>query len=717
MSQLKFLLLEDSLLDAELIRATLSERGIDCELIQVKTRLEFVSAVEQGGFDLILADYALPGFDGITALGIAQNICPDIPFIFVTATLGEEVAIETLKQGATDYVLKQRLARLVPSVWRALREAEERRARKRAEVELHRREQEFRALAENSPDLIARFDTDLRHLYVNPAIERAIKLSGEAIAGKTPAELGFPEEIYVPLLARLRDAIATTEESCFEFEYTSPDGIRYFDVRIVPEFATDGSVQSLLRISRDITQHKLSQQALEASEAQLRKQTEKLEQANRIKDDFLAVLSHELRSPLNAILGWAKLLQTRQFDQATVTKAIETIERNAKLQTQLIEDLLDISRIIRGKLTLQPQPTSLVTAIAASIDTLRLAAEAKSIDLQLLINGEKKLGTGDWGLSKLPNTKFIVNGDASRLQQIIWNILSNALKFTPAGGRIEIELKKLQIEDCRLQIERELQIEDENKTSNLRSDISNLKSNKSDISNLKLNYAQITIKDTGKGISSDFLPYVFETFRQADASITRQYGGLGLGLAIVRHLVELHGGTVSVESPGEGQGTTFTVQIPLLASKEDKVEKGDKEDKQNKGEFPLAGKRVLVVDDEPDTQEFLVFTLEQYGATTCAVASVASALEVLESFQPDLLLSDIGMPNEDGYNLIRKVRNLADKSATLPAIALTAYARSEDRLRALEAGFQTHVSKPIEPEELVTVVANLLGSNVSKANC
>lgn len=717
MSQLKFLLLEDSLLDAELIRATLSERGIDCELIQVKTRLEFVSAVEQGGFDLILADYALPGFDGITALGIAQNICPDIPFIFVTATLGEEVAIETLKQGATDYVLKQRLARLVPSVWRALREAEERRARKRAEVELHRREQEFRALAENSPDLIARFDTDLRHLYVNPAIERAIKLSGEAIAGKTPAELGFPEEIYVPLLARLGDAIATTEESCFEFEYTSPDGIRYFDVRIVPEFATDGSVQSLLSISRDITQHKLSQQALEASEAQLRKQTEKLEQANRIKDDFLAVLSHELRSPLNAILGWAKLLQTRQFDQATVTKAIETIERNAKLQTQLIEDLLDISRIIRGKLTLQPQPTSLVTAIAASIDTLRLAAEAKSIDLQLLINGEKKLGTGDWGLSKLPNTKFIVNGDASRLQQIIWNILSNALKFTPAGGRIEIELKKLQIEDCRLQIERELQIEDENKTSNLRSDISNLKSNKSEISNLKLNYAQITIKDTGKGISSDFLPYVFETFRQADASITRQYGGLGLGLAIVRHLVELHGGTVSVESPGEGQGTTFTVQIPLLASKEDKVEKGDKEDKQNKGEFPLAGKRVLVVDDEPDTQEFLVFTLEQYGATTCAVASVASALEVLESFQPDLLLSDIGMPNEDGYNLIRKVRNLADKIATLPAIALTAYARSEDRLRALEAGFQTHVSKPIEPEELVTVVANLLGSNVSKANC
>lgn len=685
MSQLRFLLLEDSPLDAELIRATLTERGISCQLIQLKTRLEFKTAIEQGGFDLILADYALPGFDGITALEIAQNICPDIPFIFVTATLGEEVAIETLKKGATDYVLKQRLARLVPSVLRALREAEERRARKQAEQQLHRREQEFRALAENSPDLIVRFDTGLRHLYVNPAVERATKLPSGSMIGKTSAQLGFPDEIYVPLLERLKDAIATKEECLFEFKFPTRNGIRYFDVRIVPEFATDGSVQSLLSISRDITQYKLSQQALEASEAQLRKQTEKLQQANRIKDDFLAVLSHELRSPLNAILGWAKLLRTRKIDQNTVNKAIETIERNAKLQTQLIEDLLDISRIIRGKLTLQPQPTSLVIAIAASIDTLRLAAEAKSIDLQFLINGEKQLGTGNWGMSKLPTSQYIVNGDSSRLQQIIWNLLSNAIKFTPAGGKVEIELSKVSA--------------NQNQQSTI------------------TNYAQITVKDTGKGIYGDFLPYVFETFRQADASITRQYGGLGLGLAIVRHLVELHGGIISVESPGEGQGTTFTVQLPLLLRKEDKLEKEDKEDKENKSEFPLAGKRVLVVDDEPDTQEFLVFTLEQYGAKTCAVASVASALEVLESFQPDLLLSDIGMPNEDGYNLIRKVRNLADKSATLPAIALTAYARTEDRIRALEAGFQTHVAKPIEPEELVTVVANLLGSYISNVNC
>ena len=692
MMSLQFLLLEDSPLDAELVCATLTESGIDCQLVQVKTRVEFETALERGGFDLILADYALPSFDGISALGIAQNICPDIPFIFVTATMGEEVAIETLKNGATDYVLKQRLGRLVPSVLRALRESQERLARKQAEAELYRREQEFRALAENSPDIIARFDPNLRHIYVNPVIKLSTGLEAESFIGKDHIEMGFPEKIYLPWRTMLRQVIETAEECCFEFEFNATNGILYYQSRLVPEFALDGSVQSVLGITRDITEYKKTQITLQASEAQLREQAEKLEQANRIKDEFLAVLFHELRSPLNAILGWAKLLRTRKFDQATVNRAMETIERNAKLQTQLIEDLLDISRIIRGKLSLKPQPTSLVTAIAGAIDTLRLAAEAKSIDLQFLINGDKKLGTGDWGMSKLSTSEYIVNGDSSRLQQIIWNLLSNAIKFTPAGGQVEIELSTV--------------------NGNGMGVMGN--GNKQPITNYQLpitHYAQITVKDTGKGIQADFLPYVFESFRQADASITRQYGGLGLGLAIVRHLVELHGGTVSVESPGEEQGATFAVRLPLLERKDDKKDQEDKEDKEDKGEFPLAGKKVLVVDDEPDTQEFLVFTLEQYGATTRAVASVASALEVLESFKPDLLLSDIGMPNEDGYNLIRKVRNLS-ASATLPAVALTAYARSEDRIRAIEAGFQTHVAKPVEPEELVAVVANLLEANV-----
>ena len=303
MSKLRLVLLEDSLLDAELSHALLMESGIEYELVHVKTRAEFQTALEQDRFDLILSDYSLPSFDGISALEMAHRLCPNVPFIFVTATMGEEVAIETLKRGATDYVLKQRLERLVPSVQRALREAEERRARQQAE------------------------------------------------------------------------------------------------------------------------------QALRASEAQLRQQAEELQQANRVKDEFLAVLSHELRSPLNAILGWSQLLRSRKFDAATLNRALETIERNAKLQTQLIEDLLDVSRILQGKLTLHPQPTSLVTVIEAAIDTMRLAAEAKKIQLLSLLNP----GVG------------LVSGDHNRLQQVVWNLLSNAIKFTPTNGRVEIRLERVEI--------------------------------------------------------------------------------------------------------------------------------------------------------------------------------------------------------------------------------------------------------------------------------
>jgi PAS domain S-box-containing protein len=714
MAELRFLLLEDSPLDAELIEATLIDGNIICELVQVKTRVEFETAIAQNGFDLILADYALPGFDGISALEIAQNVCPDLPFIFVTATMGEEVAIETLKSGATDYVLKQRLGRLSYSVRRALREAETRRARQQAESELNCREQEFRALVENSPDIIARIDLNLRHLYVNPAIESATGIPAENFMGKTNREMGFPEEICVEWAAAAAQVFETGEGCFYEFNFPAPDGIRYYQSRLVPEFALDGSIQSLLGMTRDVTEYKKTQEALQLRESQLQEQAEKLEQANRIKDEFLAILSHELRSPLNAMLGWAKLLRTRQFNEATLTRALEIIERNALLQTKLIEDLLDISRIIRGKLSLQAQPTSLVRAIAAAMDTTRLAAQAKGIDFRFSLVPTLLPGNADFGLrnmgetpgvyldkeqlfnpkSKIQNQKFLVYGDSSRLQQIVWNLLSNAIKFTPSGGRVEIQLQRI-----------------EQETDNDRKVINNAKNpNQSPIfhSQFPLPYAEITVTDTGKGISSDFLPYVFDSFRQADGSITRNHGGLGLGLAIVRHLVELHGGTITAESPGEGEGAKFVVRLPLLKVTPAEEGEGESGDEGEKEESPLRGIRVLVVDDEPDTREFLLFTLEQYGAIATGVASASSALEILETFQPDLLLSDIGMPGEDGYSLIRKVRDRIGKCSQLPAVALTAYARSEDRIRALEAGFQTHVAKPIEPVELIAVVTNLV---------
>lgn len=758
MSDLRFLLLEDSLLDAELIRITLSEGGIDCELVHTKTGTEFQREIEQGNFDLILSDYSLPSFDGFAALEMAQHTCPDIPFIFVTATLGEEVAIETLKSGATDYVLKQRLQRLPPSVRRALREAEERRARQHAEAELHRHEQQFRALVENSPDIIARVDRDFRYLYVNPAIEQVISVPAEKIIGKTHTELKCLEELYTSWNECMYQVLKTGEGCCFEFSFSVPSGIRYYQTRIVPEFARDGSIESLLSISRDLTENKHAEQSIKASEAELRRQKEELEQANRVKDEFLAVLSHELRSPLNAILGWSKILRTRKLDVTTFTRALEIIERNANLQTQLIEDLLDVSRIIRGKLILHPQPTSLVSAIEAAIDTMRLAAQAKSIDLTFTLGKDvEKLdhtpespnGRGgeelpdnilqqfgsqllsfqnseemksslclpvsnesdsesprkqealsrrengetiSLGKVPIPHPKFIVLGDPNRLQQIIWNLLSNAIKFTLPKGQVKVHLDLVK-EDAKTREHGEAGNEESLSVSH---------------------YARITVQDSGIGISGDFLPYVFDSFRQGDASMTRKHAGLGLGLAIVRHLVELHGGTVTASSSGEGKGAIFMVQLPLLeeSSKWSRAsQKKSLESPLSTRNSRLAGVRVLVVDDDADSRDFLVFALQDNGAIATAVNSSSSALNVLVSFKPDLLISDIGMPEEDGYNLIRQVRTLpAAQGGQIPAIAVTAYAGDKDRHEAISAGFQRHLSKPVIPDALVNAIVELVVS-------
>ncbi|MBD2063470.1 ATP-binding protein [Funiculus sociatus GB2-A5] len=389
------------------------------------------------------------------------------------------------------------------------------------------------------------------------------------------------------------------------------------------------------------------------------------EAANRIKDEFLAVLSHELRSPLNAILGWAQMLRSRSFDQKTRFRALDTIERNAKLQTQLIDDLLDISRIIQGKLSLNVSQVDLVSPIEAAIETMRLAAEAKSINVKFLIL-DSELQVNKNPKSKIQNPKFLVAGEQNRLQQVIWNLLSNAIKFTSSGGIVEIKLEAI--------------------GSN----------------------AQIQVKDTGIGIDADFLPHVFDYFRQADSKITRSFGGLGLGLAIVRQLIELHGGTVSAESLGVGLGATFIVQLPFI--KDESISKDELNSSliPDFSSLPLQGVRILVVDDEADTREFLTFALEEYGAETIVAASAAEALKALELYNPDVLLSDIGMPEEDGYSLIRKVRSLSlERGGSIKAVALTAYAREEDQQRAISAGFQMHVAKPVEPAELVAAVSSL----------
>ncbi|WP_316436175.1 PAS domain S-box protein [Leptolyngbya sp. NK1-12] len=374
---------------------------------------------------------------------------------------------------------------------------------------------------------------------------------------------------------------------------------------------------------------------------------EAAEAASRIKDEFLAVVSHELRTPLNPILGWSKLLRSRQLDAEKTDRALEVIERNAQMQAQLINDLLDVSRILRGKLSLDTQPVDLVVTIQAAMETVRLAADAKSIQI---------------------HTQFApdvgpVSGDAGRLQQVVWNLLSNAVKFTPEGGRVDIRLE--------------------------RSD----------------SQAQITVTDTGKGIPADFLPYVFDQFRQESSATTRHFGGLGLGLAIVRYLVELHGGAVQADSPGEGQGATFTVTLPLMphqpATKPDP--------KPSASSLNLQGTRILVVDDDDNTREFLAFLLELHGARVIATATASEALTTLTQFKPEVLLSDIGMPYVDGYMLMRQIRALPpEQGGTIPAIALTAYAGEIDYQQAMAAGFQRHIAKPIEPQVLIGAIANLL---------
>ncbi|EGK83486.1 hybrid sensor histidine kinase/response regulator [Microcoleus vaginatus PCC 9802] len=384
------------------------------------------------------------------------------------------------------------------------------------------------------------------------------------------------------------------------------------------------------------------------------------EAANRAKDEFLSILSHELRTPLNAILGWSTMLRQKHLSEDKVARALETIERNAKSQAQLIEDILDISRIITGKLRLRVRPVNLVSVIESAIESVHLAAEAKSIRLQSVLDSE----AGP------------LLGDADRLQQVVWNLLSNALKFTPKDGRVQILLQRVN------------------------------------------SHVEITVSDTGAGISSDFLPFVFDRFSQHDSTTTRSYGGLGLGLAIVRQLVELHGGTVTVVSPGIGQGTTFTVKLPvMIIHLPPSAPEPLNSLVEAKGRFQasptLEGLQILVVEDEADALELLSTILEKYGAEVMAVASVKEALTIIETATDrriDVLVSDIGMPDEDGYSLIHQLRQLeAQRGGRLPAIALTAYARNDDRQQALLAGFQMHLTKPVDAAELVAVVASLTG--------
>ncbi len=529
-------LLEDDDLDAELIVEQLRAGGLAVAVRRSASEAEFITELSRPGVDVVLSDFALPGYGGLAALDATNELLPDVPFIFVSGAIGEERAIETLQRGATDYVLKSRLERLPVAVLRALALATERKRRREAEAE--------------------------------------------------------------------RDRLFESER--------------------------------LARASA--------------------------ESANRMKDEFLAVASHELRTPLNAILGWTTLLSNAGPNPELFTKGITVIKRNALAQSRLIEDILDISRIVTGKLQLSVSRASISSFVQPALEAIRPAAKAKGITLEV-------------DLDEVDD----IEADAERLQQVIWNLLSNAVKFTPSNGRVHVSAEQ----------------HDTTVT--------------------------IAVQDSGIGIAPEFLPYVFERFRQADPTATRRAGGLGLGLAIVLSLIEAHGGNVAAESPGSGSGARFVIRLPRRADAtgalgvaprrevlgEDAVESA----RPN----ALRGVHVLVVEDDADSRDLIALILRASGAEVSVAASALEGLTTFEARPADIIVSDIGMPKMDGYTFIRRVRELESRAGgQTPAVALTAYTRELDQTAAVAAGFQWHLAKPVSAGALVRTLREVVATSRSR---
>lgn len=512
--------------------------------------------------------------------------------------------------------------------------------RKRIEAALRDSEAQIRNILDSISDGFFALDDQWRFTYINQAAEQMLGWLADAVLGRNfwdefPTLIGTEfETLY---LRSMHDRVSGSVTAF----YANHD--RWYEVSSYP--AANGITIYFRNVSE------LKRAAVERERLLQREQAarQEAERANRIKDEFLAVLSHELRTPLNPILGWTRMLQSGRLDAVRSQEALNTIERNAKLQAQLVEDLLDLSRILRGKLALNISHLNLALPIRSAIETVRFAAEAKQLQIHAILD---------------PNVPSI-SGDASRLQQVVWNLLSNSVKFTEAGGQIEVRLMQVG------------------------------------------SMAQIAVSDTGRGISPEFLPHVFEHFRQEDGSTTRQFGGLGLGLAIVRQITELHGGTVRAESLGENQGATFTVELPIVEQRSEPI----KLNPSPAADIHLDNIHILLVDDDSDTRHLQAFVLEQSGAKVTAVASGIEVLQALDQFVPHLLVSDIGMPEMDGYQLIEQIRSRsAEQGGTIRAIALTAYAGELDQQRAQQAGFQAYLTKPVEPETLVNAIVHLLES-------
>ncbi len=659
------LLVDDRPANLVALEATLAPLGI--RTVAAVSGPEALRRLLAEEFALVLLDVQMPGMDGFETATLMKRHprTAHIPIIFVTAIHREAAHLfRGYERGAVDYLTKP----FDPSILRSkvrvfvdlfvkerqLREQSalihERESRDRE----HRTEERFRALLDSMPLCVWALGADGTPVYANRSW---LEYAGADAGAQGPMAALHPED-EAAVRTDVQTALQRGEPIELEYRLRSArDGsYRWHAVRFLPQRDPEGIVTGWIGTATDIENFKRAQDAHADLAVKEREAREAAEAANRAKDEFLATLSHELRTPLNAMVGWTHMLRSRTLSADKAQKALETIERNARAQAELIEDILDVSRIIAGKLRIEIHPVDLPSIVDVAVDAVRPAAEAKGIVL------ERRTG-------ELPQ-RF--SGDAVRLQQSIWNLLSNAIKFTPAGGRVELDVRA---DDGQVIVQ---------------------------------------VTDTGCGISPDFKPYVFDRFRQLDSSSKRTHGGLGIGLAIVRHIVELHGGSVTCESAGADRGATFTVRLPIRTEESapiavaPEVRQAGAMRPSSDEMVDLTGIKVLLVDDEPDARELLTEVLQQCGAIVVATHSADEAMRLIPRERPAVLLSDIGLPGEDGYKLISRVRALPpEQGGKLPAAAITAYARSDDAIRALAAGYQRHAPKPIQPTTLAALVAGL----------
>jgi PAS domain S-box-containing protein len=619
------------------------------EVLEAGTGHETLVQARRGGVDVIVLDIRLPDMTGreVCRLLKADPHTASIPILHLTATYGAgEDQAAALDEGADAYLTHPVEPIVLVATIRALLRARE--AEARALEATGWWQSTFDAIS----DGVTLLDIEGRILRCNATMARML--------GGTPAEMvgrlavaplpGAPEP---PESWPFSRAVASRQRETSEAKMRD----RWFEIVADPVLDERGGVMAVVRTLKDITDRKGAEARVAELLIRERAARVEAEQVNRLKDEFLATLSHELRTPLNAIVGWAHVLRGGDVNEEDQHRAVETIVRNAQLQSQLISDILDVSRIIAGKLRLELQPADLTQVIEQALETVAPAAEAKSVALEV----------------RLDPVAGPTTGDPSRLQQVVWNLLSNAIKFSPENGRVKVTLQPVAAG------------------------------------------VELIVQDEGPGIDPTFLPYVFDRFRQADASSSRRHGGLGLGLAIVRHIVELHGGAVKASNRRDGNGAIFEVTLPGRSPAPRVSLPQGRERHPLAVDSPswmesvpsLAGVRVLVVDDDEDARSLLAYVLARCGAEVLAGASAAEGLSLLTQLRPDVLVADVEMPDEDGYAFLRKVRCLAEPLGSIPAAALTAYASAQDRIDALQAGFQYHIPKPVQPAELASIVASL----------